>query len=77
MSLESRITALAQAIAADIKSLMAGKQAALVSGSNIKTINGSSVLGAGDLEVSVFRNIDGGAPGAVFGGTTGIDGGTP
>ena len=29
-----------------------GKQAALVSGTNIKTINGSSVLGAGDLTVS-------------------------
>ena len=29
-----------------------GKQAALVSGTNIKTINGSSVLGSGDLVVS-------------------------
>jgi hypothetical protein len=29
-----------------------GKQAALVSGTNIKTINGSSVLGAGDLTVT-------------------------
>lgn len=30
-----------------------GKQAALVSGTNIKTINGSTVLGSGDLVVSV------------------------
>jgi hypothetical protein len=30
-----------------------GKQAALVSGTNIKTINGNSILGAGDLVVSV------------------------
>ena len=29
-----------------------GKQAALVSGTNIKTINGSSILGSGDLAVS-------------------------
>lgn len=29
-----------------------GKQAALVSGTNIKTINGSSVLGSGDLAIS-------------------------
>jgi hypothetical protein len=31
---------------------LAGKQATLVSGTNIKTINGSSVLGSGDLVVS-------------------------
>lgn len=29
-----------------------GKQAALISGTNIKTINGSSILGSGDLTVS-------------------------
>jgi hypothetical protein len=32
--------------------LLAAKQATLVSGTNIKTINGSSVLGSGDLTVS-------------------------
>ena len=31
---------------------VAAKQAALVSGSNIKTINGTSILGAGDIAVS-------------------------
>lgn len=34
-------------------SALAGKQATLVSGTNIKTINGSSVLGSGDITVSV------------------------
>jgi hypothetical protein len=36
---------------------LSGKQATLVSGTNIKTINGSSLLGSGDLTVSVsFAN---------------------
>jgi hypothetical protein len=35
-----------------LKSQILGKQDALVSGSNIKTINGSSVLGSGNLVVS-------------------------
>lgn len=34
---------------ADTNTSLAGKQATLVSGTNIKTINGSSVLGSGDL----------------------------
>lgn len=32
---------------------LSGKQATLVSGTNIKTINGNSVLGSGDLSISV------------------------
>lgn len=36
-------------ISAATASALAGKQATLVSGSNIKTINGNSVLGSGDL----------------------------
>ena len=36
----------------DLQSALDDKQATLVSGTNIKTINGSSVLGAGDLVVS-------------------------
>lgn len=36
-----------------MESDIAGKQATLVSGTNIKTINGSSVLGSGDLTVGV------------------------
>lgn len=31
---------------------LAGKQDSLVSGTNIKTVNGSSILGSGDLSVS-------------------------
>lgn len=36
----------------NIYTSLAGKQATLVSGTNIKTINGSSILGSGDLVVS-------------------------
>lgn len=36
----------------DLTTALAGKQATLVSGTNIKTINGSSLLGSGDLVIS-------------------------
>ncbi|UOF77967.1 hypothetical protein [Caudoviricetes sp.] len=36
----------------NLTSDLSGKQATLVSGTNIKTINGSSVLGSGDLTIS-------------------------
>lgn len=36
----------------NLQSTLNGKQATLVSGTNIKTINGTSILGAGDLSVS-------------------------
>lgn len=35
-----------------VTALIAGKQDALVSGTNIKTINGNSILGSGDLPIS-------------------------
>lgn len=38
-------------VPADTNSVLSGKQATLVSGTNIKTINGTSVLGSGDLTV--------------------------
>lgn len=41
-----------------IKSALAGKQETLVSGSNIKTINGSSILGSGNLEVGATAMTD-------------------
>jgi len=37
---------------AEVSTLLASKQDALVSGTNIKTINGSSILGSGDLTIS-------------------------
>ena len=37
--------------------LLAGKQASLVSGSNIKTINGSSIIGSGDLSVTATATL--------------------
>lgn len=48
MSIDSRICELASAIGAEVKS----KQTSLVSGANIKTINGTSVLGSGDITIS-------------------------
>ena len=45
MSLSSRITDLATAIGLAVK----GKQNTLISGTNIKTINGDSILGSGDI----------------------------
>lgn len=41
---------------AELDSGLAGKQDTLVSGTNIKTISGTSVLGSGDLEVG-YKNI--------------------
>ena len=54
MSLQSRITSLAQAVGVDVKSLqtaLTDKQTALTSGTNIKTVNGASLLGSGNLSV--------------------------
>ena len=48
MSLDENISALAAAIGAEVKN----KQDTLVSGTNIKTINGTSLLGAGDISIS-------------------------
>jgi hypothetical protein len=62
MSLQTRITALANSIANDIKSLITGKQATLVSGTNIRPINNVTVLGSTNLEVNGSRTF-------VFGGT--------
>lgn len=49
MSLQSHLTALAQSIGSEVKALFVGKQTNLISGENIKTINGQSLLGSGDL----------------------------
>ena len=49
MGMAARITALAQAIGLDVKSLRTDKQDTLVSGQNIKTVNGQSLLGEGNL----------------------------
>lgn len=42
----------------DLNSALGGKQATLVSGTNIKTINGDSILGSGDLTVSAGAETD-------------------
>ena len=41
------------------KSTWSGKQDALVSGTNIKTINGTSILGSGNLEVQSLPTVEG------------------
>lgn len=48
MALDDNISALATAIGAEIKT----KQDELVSGTNIKTVNGASILGAGNISIS-------------------------
>lgn len=60
MSLEARIIALVQAIGADIKAhamSLSGKQPTLVSSTTIKTINGASILGAGDLSLATQAEV--------------------
>jgi len=58
----SGLTGLTQSQISGLTAALAAKQAALESGTNIKTINGSSVLGSGDLVVSgsaAFSSITG------------------
>ena len=80
MSLETRLVALVQAIGTDIKALFSGKQNTLVSGTNIKTVNGNSLLGAGNLTLAAGGGGSGDVVGpasstdnslALFDGTTG------
>ena len=55
MSLSTGVSTLSTAIGAKIKEIMtalSGKQATLVSGTNIKTVNGTSILGSGNISVS-------------------------
>ena len=52
MSLQTRLVALVLDIAADFKNLFHSKQATLVSGENIKTINGNSILGNGNINIT-------------------------
>lgn len=57
----------------DLQTALNGKQASgsyqatLVSGTNIKTINGATILGSGDLVVASSSNIDGGSSASVYG----------
>jgi len=56
MSLSSEVSSLSTAIGTKIKEILTslnGKQATLTSGTNIKTINNVSILGSGDLTISV------------------------
>ncbi len=53
MSLADRLAALITSIGSDIKNILTNKQDKLNSSVNIKTINGVSILGAGDLEITL------------------------
>ena len=49
-----------------VNDALALKQDVLVSGTNIKTINSTSLLGSGDIAVSSDSNIDGGNPSSSY-----------
>ena len=53
MSLADRLAELITSIGSDIKNILTNKQDKLNSSVNIKTINGVSILGAGDLEITL------------------------
>jgi hypothetical protein len=60
MSLSTGVSSLSTAIGAKIKEIittLSGKQATLVSGTNIKTINGTTILGSGDLTVTASYSL--------------------
>ena len=52
---DERLPAIQISKVTDLQSTLNAKQDALVSGTNIKTINGESILGGGDLIVDGFR----------------------
>lgn len=41
----------------DLQTALSAKQASLVSGTNIKTVNGSSIVGSGDLSVALNTTV--------------------
>ena len=70
---EADITDLDKYTKAEVDTLLLSKQNQLVSGTNIKTINGNSLLGSGDIVLSSSMNIDGGNASSI-GILMGIDG---
>lgn len=67
MSLEAKIVSVIRAIGADIKALtvsLINKQDILVDGANVKTINGQSILGSGNINVSGGSGNGGGNTGS-------------
>lgn len=79
IELEKQDTALGGEIA-KIETDLQGKQETLVSGTNIKTVNGSPVLGAGDIETADTKvtaiTLTTDSAGAVTGGTATLSDGT-
>jgi hypothetical protein len=63
-------TAVQNAAATDATTKANARQSTLVSATNIKTINGATLLGAGDLAVGTVTSVTGTAPIISSGGTT-------
>ena len=49
------LTTVATTLSGAVNELNSGKQATLISGTNIKTINGTSLLGAGDIDIKSYE----------------------
>ena len=58
-----------------LQAALDSKGSALVSGTSIKTVNGTSLLGSGDLVIGGSSSIDGGAASSTYGGSNTINGG--
>ena len=57
---------LAKPISTATQAALNAKQSTLVSGTNIKTINGESMVGSGDLVIVTDKNLDGGTSSSIF-----------
>ena len=64
---EADLPNISQSKITNLVSDLSNKQSSLISGTNIKTINGESILGSGDIEIT-----GGGSGGGYFTGTAGI-----
>ncbi len=64
-----------KADASAVSSALDGKQDTLVSGTNIKTVNGETLIGSGNIAVGGSNNLDGGSAASTYGGANVINGG--
>jgi len=65
----------AKASTSTLTSGLSGKQDTLVSGTSIKTVNGETLLGSGNIAVGGSNNLDGGSAASTYGGANIINGG--
>ena len=69
----SDTTSTGYAIAGDVATALADKQATLVSGTNIKTVNNTSLLGSGNIDVTISVATTSTAGSTTLTSATGID----